>query len=404
MNGFIRRILMSAIVCCSSGPVFGADDVSREEIQALQKRLTDLERQASKAPAFRGNELNPRLTAFGDFVGRIDNRPVLNDDGTRELSDRFNLREVELDLRADVDPYAKGVFIVAIGQEDLPTQPTTIAVEEGYITFTRLPRGMTAKAGKFKTSFGILNRLHLHDLPQPTLPLPIQQFLGEEGMTEMGVSFDYVTPLGSLGRALTLTAEAFNGENTTQFGGDNSRDPAFLGRGKYFMELDDESFLELGTSYMVGKRVTNNVHHTNEILGGDFLYKWRPPQPKGLWSMVVQGEYFYMNREDPTAQLDRRTAWGAYGLAQVQPYQRWFVGGRYDMAQVLDNRDRVERKVGGFISYYTTEFLRLRLGYEYQNVSGPEIGGLPGADLSTVYAQITFVFGSHPAEPYWFSK
>ncbi len=383
---------------------FSTDESVREEIQSLQRRLTELERQASKAPPVRGNELNPRLTAFGDFTGRIDNRPVLNDAGARELSDRFNMREVELDLRADVDPYAKGVLIVAIGQEDLPSQPTTIAVEEGFVTFTRLPRGMSAKAGKFRTSFGILNRLHLHDLPQPTQPLPVQQFLGEEGMTEMGASFDYLMPLKTPGRAFTVTGEVFNGENTIQFGGDKSRDPAYLGRGKYFMELDDESFLEIGTSYMVGKRETANVHHTNEILGGDFMYKWRTVRPKGLWSTVIQGEYFYMNREDPTAGLNRRNAWGAYGLAQIQPYQRWYVGGRYDMAQVLNNKNRVERKVGGYISFYTTEFLRLRLGYEYQNVSGPEIGGAADPDLSTVYAQVTFVFGSHPAEPYWFSK
>lgn len=379
-----------------------AADPVGDEIKALQRRLAELERQVSKAPPVRGNEFNPRITAFGDMIGRLDNRPVLNENN-REVSDRFNVREFELDFRADVDPYAKGLLIAAVSQED-PLQNATIAIEEGYVTFTRLPRGMSAKAGRFKTSFGILNLLHLHDLPQSTLPLPVQQFLGEDGMTEMGVSVNYLQPLKNPEHSLNFTAEVFNGENATQFGGVNSRDPAVLGRGKYFMELDDESFLELGTSYMVGKRVTTNVHHTVELSGGDFLYKWKAARPRGLLSMVVQGEYFYMNREDPDVQIGRRNAWGSYGLVQIQPYQRWYVGGRYDMTELLANKNRKSRSIGGYISFYTTEFMRLRLGYEYLNAAGPEIGGTPGADLSTIYAQVTFVFGSHPAEPYWFSK
>lgn len=397
----MKRLLVLMLLVISSAAA-SAEDPVREEIKSLQRRLSELERQVAKPPASRGNEFNPRITAFGDFTGRIDNRPVINENN-REVSDRFNVREFEIDFRADVDPFAQAVLIAAISQED-PLQNAVTAIEEGYVTFAKLPRGMSLKAGKFKTSFGLLNRLHLHDLPQTTLPLPIQNFLGEDGMTEMGVSANYIMPMKSQTESLNFTLELLNGENTTQFGGVNSRDPAYLGRGKYFMELDDESFLELGTSFMVGKTVTNNVHHTNELAGGDFLYKWRAARPKGLWSTVIQGEFFYMNREDPEIQIGRRNAWGTYGLAQIQPYQRWFVGVRYDVAEMLANKNRIDRKIGGFISFYTTEFMRLRLGYEYQNVAGPAVGGSPDPDLSTIYGQVTFVFGSHPAEPYWFSK
>ncbi|OGH58316.1 MAG: hypothetical protein A3G34_16590 [Candidatus Lindowbacteria bacterium RIFCSPLOWO2_12_FULL_62_27] len=379
-----------------------ADESVREEIRALQARLAELERQAGKPRASGGNEFNPRITAFGDFTGRIDNGPVRNENN-EEISDRFNMREVELDLRADVDPYAKGVLITALSQER-PLQPASVAIEEGYVLFTALSRGVSAKAGKFKNAFGILNQLHLHDLPQSTLPLPIQTFLGEDGMAEMGLSVHYIMPQKNPDHVLSLTGEVFNGENATQFGGVSSRDPAYLGRAKYYMELDPESFMELGTSYMNGKRVTDNVHHRNEVLGGDFMYKWRAHQPKGLWSTVVQGEFFYMSREEPALAIYRRNASGAYGLLQIQPYQRWFAGVRYDRAQVLNNKTLVDRKIGGYVSFYTTEFLRLRLGYEYQNSAGPEIGGTPGPDQSTIYGQITFVFGAHPAEPYWFSK
>src|SRR3990167_2615457 len=229
-----------------------ADESVREEIRALQARLAELERQAGKPRASGGNEFNPRITAFGDFTGRIDNGPVRNENN-EEISDRFNMREVELDLRADVDPYAKGVLITALSQER-PLQPASVAIEEGYVLFTALSRGVSAKAGKFKNAFGILNQLHLHDLPQSTLPLPIQTFLGEDGMAEMGLSVHYIMPQKNPDHVLSLTGEVFNGENATQFVGVSSRDPAYLGRAKYYMELDPESFMELGTSYMNGKR------------------------------------------------------------------------------------------------------------------------------------------------------
>ena len=87
------------------------DDPVREEIQTLHRRLTELERQVARPPSSRGNEFNPRITAFGDFTGRVDNRRLNNDEG-REVSNRMGIRELEVDMRADVDPYAKAVAIV----------------------------------------------------------------------------------------------------------------------------------------------------------------------------------------------------------------------------------------------------------------------------------------------------
>ena len=382
---------------------WAADESVSEEIDSLKRRLTELEQEVAKPPTKRGNEYNPRMTVIGDFAGRLDNRVVTNDEN-REVSNRMTMRELEMDIRGDVDPYAKAVAITSVSQES-PNSNAKIGLEEAYILLTRMPRRTGLKAGKFRTGFGALNPVHAHDQPQTTLHLPIIRFFGEDGTTSEGLSFNYLMPLERPGQSFNLTMEVFNAENPVLFSDTADRGMGYLVRGKYFSDLSDQDFIEIGTSMMMGH---NDVigKQTTYLWGGDFMYKWKALQPESLWSTLVQGEFFYMNREDAGVQVQKRNAWGAYGLVQLQPAQRWYVGGRYDVAQDIANKYRIDRKIGGYVSFYTTEFLRFRLGYEYQNTAGPVFGSAAtvGPDLSTVYAQMTFVFGSHPAEPYWVNK
>lgn len=397
--------IMSFCLLVFPAATFAEEDATREEIKYLQTRLAELERQVSRPPAVRGNEFNPRITAFGDFTGRADNRAVTNDEN-REISNRMTMREFELDMRADVDPYAKAVAITSVSQES-PNANAKIALEEVYAALTRMPRGTNLKAGKFKAAFGTLNRVHTHDLPQTTVPLPITRFFGEDGITSEGLSFNYLKPFPEPGQSFDLTMEVFSAENPVLFSDTAARGLGGLVRGKYFTELSDQEFLEIGASAMLGRNnATPEIgKQATYMYGGDFMYKWRSMRPKGLWSALAQGEFFYMNREDVSVQVKRRNAWGAYGLVQLQPAQRWYIGSRYDVAEDLASKYRIDRKIGGYVSFYTTEFLRFRMGYEYQNSAGALIGTTsPDRDLSTVYGQLTFVFGSHPAEPYWVNK
>lgn len=379
----------------------GAADSVNREIRDLKHRLTELERQRSKPAASAGNEFNPRMTVIGNFVGRLDNGVVTNDQNA-EISNRMGLSELEMDMRADVDPFAKAVAITSVSQES-PNSDAKIGLEEMYVLLTRMPRGTNLKVGKFKTAFGTMNRVHGHDQPQTTIPLPIVRFFGEEGMTSEGLSFNYMMPLRQPGQSFDLTMEVFNAENPTLFSDTASHGLGYLVRGKYFSELSDQDYIEVGSSMMMGHNDATGKQ-TTYMWGGDFMYKWRALQPRGLWSVLAQGEFFYMNREDVAVQVQKRNAWGAYGLAQLQPAQQWYIGSRYDLAQNLSDKSLIDRKIGGYVSFYTTEFLRFRLGYEYQNSAGPPIDSTPGRDFSTIYGQMTFVFGSHPAEPYWVNR
>ena len=67
--------------------------------------------------------------------------------------------------------------------------------------------------------------------------------------------------------------------------------------------------------------------------------------------------------------------------------------------QELDDENADTDSYAAFWTYYTTEFLRLRLGYEHSESDVPELDG-----LGTAWFELNFVFGSHPVEPYWVNR
>jgi hypothetical protein len=140
-------------------------DPERAALRADAARTTDAVVPDSKPASFLA-ALNPALTVFADaiYLG-VDGKLTAPDEAGNpvDVGDRFALREVELDLRADIDPRAKGVLVVAL-EEELPEE-YAITIEEGYAAFTALPYNLHARAGRMRTAFGVMNRLHKHDLP-----------------------------------------------------------------------------------------------------------------------------------------------------------------------------------------------------------------------------------------------
>lgn len=341
------------------------------------------------SPASSLNAFNPRLTVFGDFLARKDDQPVFNEDGN-EIGDRIGLREIELDMRADVDPYAKGVLILAFEEEN-PNEFDP-SVEEGYVTFETLPFNLRAKAGRFLTSFGQINRLHRHDLPQVDYPLPVREFLGEEGDSQDGIEISYLAPR-LRNNVLELDFQFLNGENEQILAGSASNFPAYLGHLRLFREVGPTQFVEVGASHLFGYNDENN-DQASQLSGLDFLYKWKPRERSEYRSFVLQGELFYLDMEQPGADVH---SFGAYAYAQVQLGKRWYLGARGDLTEFPEAGDRDAWSVSGYVSYYTTEFLRFRLGWERleEDQQNP---------LDTLFLQLTFVFGSHPVEPYWVNR
>ncbi len=378
-----------------------ADELAelRAQIEDLEQRLAEASQRVNATPQS-ANVFNPRLTAFGNFLGRFDNQAVALEEGER-IDDRFNLREVEIDMRAAIDPWADGFVIVAV-ESEAPNQFAT-GIEEGYLVLKKLPLlnaaplGLKLKAGRYRPEFGRFNKVHLHDLPQTSYPRALQAFLGEEGFIQNGLSAQFFLPTPGTANTLEATVDLLNGDNLP-IAAENAVDHlAGLAHIKWFWDLAPGHDLELGASGYWGKSGGEEGLHSR-LYGLDLTYKWKP-RARGEWhSFLLGGELYWTRYNLADDELPSRRPLGYYAWSQYQFNRRTYFGVRADFAEALAGTKLQTRAYAAFLSYYTTEFLRLRLGWEHVK-SDMEFDG-----LNTAILEINFVFGAHPTEPYWVNR
>lgn len=395
-----------------------------EKIRALEEELDRLKAEAGHGPeappsgtarvgvAERLNAFNPRLTVIGNGLLRVDDRKVfVEEDGDRERADdRFRLRETEIDLRAAIDPYADGVVIAALEQD--ASGDFEVGVEEGYAVIKDFPfleappLGLQLKLGRFRSEFGRINRLHTHDLPQSTRPLVVVNFLGEEGHIVDGGSARLLLPSPiDDDSAWELTVQAFQGGDVA-VAEDGKNDPGALANLRWSRTFGDTHFADVAGIFHYGKTdPQGDDSATTYAL--DWLYKWKPLR-QGQWrSVVLGGQFFYSDRDfkagigDGAGGEPSRSSspFGYFVFGQYQLNRRLFTGLRWDWTQDINDDDADRMAVHPYVSYYFSEFLRFRLAWEHR---WSDLDAEDGLD--TLFAEMNFVFGSHPPEPFWVNR
>ena len=373
-----------------------------EEISDLEGRIDQLEEEAAaskaraNAPAQQSlSVFNPAITVFGNFLYRNDDRPVYvdNDPSAERVDDRFSLREAEVDFRAPIDPWADGVLITTF-EAETPGE-FEAAIEEGYVLLKKLPLldsapgGLKLKLGRFRPTFGRFNTIHLHDLPQMTYPRAVQNFLGPEGFIADGVSGQFFLPSPSQKDVLDATLQVIDGGSIAVAPSSDSSDISSVAHVKWFRDLTPGQDVELGASAWTS-------FATNQLYGLDATYRWKP-YVGGEWkSFLVGAELFQASLDDDVHDSHP----GGFDVwTQYQLGKNTYVGLRYDQADDLVDEDLVSRTIGAFLTYYTTEFLRFRVGLEHTE---SDVAVLD--DVDSAFLEVNTVFGSHPAEPYWVNR
>jgi hypothetical protein len=381
------------------------DDLEKtheQEMKDLRDELDDMADEAAKARAKSqtpqtqsASAFNPGITVFGNFLGRVDSKAVFFDDDPTQprVDDSFLLREVELDFRAAIDPWADGV-VIGTFEQTAPGEFTT-GIEEGYVLMKKLPfldeapAGLKLKVGRFRPSFGRFNTIHLHDLPEVSYPRALQNFLGPEGFIADGVSGEFFLPSPSDKDTLDATIQVISGGNIAVDPSSQLSDVAGVGHVKWFRDLAPGHDLELGVSAWS----SGSAH---QLYGLDATYRWKP-YVAGEWkSFLVGGELYQANLDD---QALAPHPFGFDVWSQYQLAQNLYFGVRYDWLEELQNESEKTQTIGAFLTYYTTEFLRFRLGYEHTE---SDVANLDG--LNSVFFELNFVYGSHPTEPYWVNR
>ena len=269
-----------------------------------------------------------------------------------------------------MDPRATAVAVLALEQEPpLSIGPNpeedeedeegghssfSASPEEVYVDFVGLPAGLNLRAGQSRQPFGVSNRMHPHDLPWSGSPMPLVNTLGHEGYADVGLNASLLLPLPV---ALTLSGGVLSGRPL-----DEAARIGWLGRAEGFAH-GGRWDLGVGASAV-------GTDSGMAVWGSDLMLRWRASS----WRSVVL-----------LAEVVGDEQLGGYAALQVQPARTLYLGLRAD-------RYGQDRLYGGYASWYSSEFLRLRVGL------------LTDGESTLADAQLTFVWGAHPVEPYWVNR
>jgi hypothetical protein len=326
--------------------------------------------------------------------------------------------EVEAFFDAYLNPYARGTFTIAFGEEGAE-------VEEGYFQLLRgLPANLAIKGGKYRLGFGRLNPLHPHVYPFAERFRVLATYLpGEESFNETAAQLSTLVPLPG-DRSLTVSADWLQGDSfriprepggaandpigpvgeTPEGDRPEEARPGVLGRVSLFSPIGDRSGLDLGFSATQG---TNNVAATSRttVLGGDVKLKlWTGP----LAYVLVQAEFLHDELEvagwdEPSAAYTQSTLSrsGGYVFADYNFNTRYNVGAgleRYRPPVSDDIWDQAIKVFAGFaLMEETTAF---RLDWDHYQAGRP-VGATEDPDpVNTVTMRVIFSMGPHKAHQF----
>lgn len=319
--------------------------------------------------------LNPDISVIGNFLGAVGHNTV-------QPRPSLEMKETEISFSAIIDPYARGDFFVTI-------TPEGVDLEEGYITFTSLPGGLVARAGKMRAAFGKANLMHSHTMPWTDRPLVTESLLaGEDGINDAGVSVSRILPAPK-GIFLEATAQAFKGDSGDVFTASRKQDVAFAGHLRGYADLNEATNLDLGFSYARGHNDTG-VNALTQLYGLDATLRWKPLRRSIYQSFLARSEFVWSRREQSPA-LQR--AFGFYTSAEYRVNRRWTVGGRFDLSDRARDAAQRDKGFSALLTYWPSEFSQIRGQYRWASYA-------EGVNANELRFQFLFVLGAHGAHPF----
>jgi hypothetical protein len=356
----------------------------------------------------RAGVINPNISVIGQPFTRWTN------DASDSSPKRVTLDpgEVEMVFDAYLNPYATGIFILALGEEGLE-------LEEGYFTLLRgLPGGVAIKGGRYRVGFGKINGMHPHFFPFAERPRVMGAYLpGEESLAETGVSASWRVPLpGTF--SLTAAGDWLQGDTyridrepsdasddplvLDPEGGDRASEarPAFAGNLSGFGMIGERSGYELALSATGG---------TNNVAAGARTIAYGAAGKLKLWTapsayLLVQGELLTLDREeaawDSAIGYTRTTVrpLGGYIYADYNFSPRYNAGVLYERFELPTADDTWDQAFGAFaglsLMEETTSF---RLDWNHFMPGTPPGMGESPEEVDTVTLRVIFSMGPHKA-------
>ena len=323
---------------------------------------------------------NPAISVNGLFQGTYRSRE--NDNPNAEIKTGFKVQELELQFSANVDKWLNANIRFTFEDDEFE-------IEEAFVDVLLIDR-LALRAGQFFTHFGKHNLLHQHQYPFIDAPLVNQEILGDEGLLEEGAGLSYLVPVPWYSE---LIFEFLEGSNENLFNAPLNDDFAYLFHTKNLWDLDEDTTLEFGGSYITGRNGTTGgaAHALSQAAGANLTVKWKPAQRLRYQTLVWQTEYLGSWQETGPATPDENKG-GIYSYLQYQFQERWWLQGRYDYFGLHRSTSINEKhRYSALVGYVASEFSALRLQYSFLDDL---------RDEHQLVLQLNFSLGSHPAYLY----
>ncbi len=297
----------------------------------------------------------------------------------------FNLNYAEVAMHSVVDPYFEAFA-------NFHLHPNEFEIGEAYVQTTSLPYSLRVKAGKFKSSFGRINKKHQHSWNFDSQPLIYKTLFGPDSISDAGVQLQWIAPTDTY---IMFGIEAMQGTNGRSFG-DDSKNNLYIAYLKSSIDIGDDLSVLGGLSYAHGK---NTDRKPTDIYGVDLTLR---EQLGSYSSLIWQSEFLQRNKE-LTSQRDRQA--GLYSELVYQYNNNYSFGARYDCITKNEtdlsaysgvDTDNLERYTAK-IDYKPFPMSRLRLSYTYDR--SKVIGG-ERKDINEVMLSLNIAAGAHGAHDY----
>ncbi|MCC7139135.1 MAG: TonB-dependent receptor [Planctomycetes bacterium] len=347
-----------------------------------------------------------------------------------------NVRNEELVVSADVDPYFTG-FLDVVWKIDEEGE-SQFELEEAYGQTTSLPCGLQWKLGQFFTEFGRSNPTHPHAWEFMNTPVVLGRVFGPDGYRGQGMRLSWAVPTcGSCPITLLAGWQNARGETQASFLGEEGeemgdhvlveRDVARLSdlswHARAEMSCDRPGPCAGTLSWLAGLSAAYGPNATGpdgstSVYGADFFLKWRPGSTDGGWPWVAwQTEVVWRDyrADDQVQTVDDGAGgttdvlvpsktyedWGFYSQLVWGFCRPWTVGLRLDWADSDGIYPGSHTRVSGALTYYPSEFSRLRLQVQWDDVDGlsDEYAHTDDGNVS-VWLGVDLALGKHGAHKF----
>ena len=323
----------------------------------------------------------PDISAIVQSVGKVSS------DKRDQMRDRLRLTEAELAIQGYVYPDVKADLFITMS----PEEGEDANVEEGYLTYQDLAKGLTAEVGRKHVPFDRVNLLHNHSWPYITPPAVLRNLVADESLTGDGLNFTYVLPAPeSYFAQLDLGAWTGDGPGTPTNLPDIVAPPGAGFADKFYTArlwtshaFNEKTEVELGGSYANGPAPGLALEDNGDarLTGVDLTYRHFG---EGTGRLLLRGEAIWRNEE---VGGDSSTAKGYYlfGNVRQDKYSSW--GALWDWSEFPQSPELRESALSLIYTQQFSEQYYMRLQAKH--------GSRPGDDSFNELA-LQWVWGVGP--------